>query len=478
MHTFLKKKVFVMTSLLLLFTLLVACTGSQTTADPEVVEVTRIVESEPETVEVTRIVEGEVVVEEIEVTREVEVMAESEIVTIEYWQYFFDARVDAMNRLIQQFEAANPDVRVVHNSDIPYADFRDKIAASAPAGVGPDVATMFYGWVPAWVDAGYLIPLSAEDFPPDEIATTFSPMVPNSQFEGEYWAIPTAVRTLALFWNKDLFVEAGLDPESPPTTLEELEEMAQALTKYDDAGNIEIEGFPVALPGQAHHWFREVLVRQFGGVPYSDDNKTVMYNSSEGCEAFEYMLQFETVFNTGSNDLFEDATQAFLQGKSALHIDGSFRIGSIASNAPDLNYGVTELPVGNGVQSTFGSYWTHGITRKAAEDPARLEAATRFLKFITTAESGSIWVNKVGELPAQLEAASNEDLLADPILGAFAAGLPYAHATFFVDESVQRQVLIDAYDSVRLADADPCDALNEAAETEQALLDEFWADHN
>ncbi len=478
MHTFLKKKVFVMTSLLLLFTLLVACTGSQTTADPEVVEVTRIVESEPETVEVTRIVEGEVVVEEVEVTREVEVMAESEIVTIEYWQYFFDARVDAMNRLIQQFEAANPDVRVVHNSDIPYADFRDKIAASAPAGVGPDVATMFYGWVPAWVDAGYLIPLPAEDFPPDEIVATFSPMVPNSQFEGEYWAIPTAVRTLALFWNKDLFVEAGLDPESPPTTLEELEEMAQALTKYDDAGNIEIEGFPVALPGQAHHWFREVLVRQFGGVPYSDDNKTVMYNSPEGCEAFEYMLQFETVFNTGSNDLFEDATQAFLQGKSALHIDGSFRIGSIAANAPDLNYGVTELPVGNGVQSTFGSYWTHGITRKAAEDPARLEAATRFLKFITTAESGSIWVNKVGELPAQLEAASNEELLADPILGAFAAGLPYAHATFFVDESVQRQVLIDAYDSVRLADADPCDALNEAAETEQALLDEFWADHN
>ncbi len=477
MHT-LRKKVFVIISLLLLFTLLVACGGSAPAAEPEVVEVTRIVESEPETVEVTRIVEGETVVEEVEVTREVEVVAESDIVTIEYWQYFFDPRVDAMNRLIQQFETANPDVRVIHNSDIPYADFRDKIAASAPANVGPDVATMFYGWVPAWVDAGYLIPLPAEDFPPDEIAAQFSPMVPNTQFEGQYWAIPTAVRTLALFWNKDLFTAAGLDPESPPTTLEELEEMAQALTQYDAAGNIEIEGFPVALPGQSHHWFREVLVRQFGGVPYSDDNRTVMYNSAEGCEAFEYMLQFETVFNTGSNDLFEDATQAFLQGKSALHIDGSFRVGTIAKNAPDLNYGVVELPVGNGVQSTFGSYWTHGLTRKAAEDPARLEASTRFLKFITTPEAGSLWVGKVGELPAQLAAASSEELLADPILGAFAAGLPYAHATFFVDESVQRQVLIDAYDSVRLLGTDACEALNEAAATEQTLLDEFWADHS
>ncbi|HIP72319.1 MAG TPA: extracellular solute-binding protein [Anaerolineae bacterium] len=479
MHMF-SKRMFVVVSLFLLGALLVACGGTQEAAAPDVVEVTRVVEVEPKIVEVTRIVEGESVVEQVEVTREVEVVvpAESEITTIEYWQYFFDPRVDAMNRLIQQFEAENPDVRVIHNSDVPYADYRDKIAASAPAGVGPDVATLFYGWVPAWVDAGYLIPLPQDEFPPEMIAEQFSPMVQNSQFEGEYWALPTAVRTLALFWNKDLFAEAGLDPETPPTNLDELAEMAQALTQYDDAGNILIEGFPVGVPGQAHHWFREVLVRQFGGQPYSDDNRTVMYNSPEGCEAFKYMLAFETEYNTGSNDLFEDATQAFLQGKSAMHIDGSFRVGTIAKNAPDLNYGVVELPVGNGVQSTFGSYWTHGITRKAAEDPAVLDASIRFLKFITSPEAGTTWVNKVGELPAQLEAASNEDLLNDPILGAFSAGLPYAHATFFVDESAQRQFIVDAYDSVRLAGADPCEALDEAAALEQELLDEFWANHN
>ena len=479
MHTTIRKTL-LFASLVLLLSLLVACAAPAAEPETVQVEVTRVVQAEPEMVEVTRIVEGESIVEEVEVTRQVEVVvpAEADTVTIEYWQYFFDARVDAMNRLIQQFEAANPDVRVIHNSDIPYADFRDKIAASAPAGVGPDVATLFYGWVPAWVDAGYLIPLPAEDFPADEIAAQFSPMVPQSQFEGEYWALPTAVRTLALFWNKDLFEAAGLDPESPPTNLDELVEMAPLLTTYDDAGNIVIEGFPVAPPGQAHHWFREVLVRQFGGEPYSEDNRTVTYNSAEGCEAFKYMLQFETELNTGSNDLYEDATQAFLQGKSALHIDGSFRIGSIEANAPDLNFGVTELPVHNDVQSTFGSYWTHGITRKAAEDPAKLEAATRFLKFITSPEAGTLWVGKVGELPAQLEAANDETLLADPILGAFSAGLPYAHATFFVDESVQRQVIMDAYDSVRLTGADACEALNEAAATEQELLDEFWADHS
>jgi len=436
-----------------------------------------------QTVVVTQVVtEKEVVTQEVEVVVteqvEVEVPAEDEVITIEYWQYFFEPRVDAMNRLIQQFEAANPDVRVIHNSDIPYAEYRDKIAASAPAGVGPDVVTLFYGWIPAWVDAGYLVPLPQDEFPPEWIESTFSPMVAESKFLDEYWAIPTAVRTLALFWNKDLFAAAGLDPETPPKTTDEFLAMAQQLTEYDASGNILIEGYAPELSGQAHHWFREVLLRQYGGVPFSPDNKTVLWNSAEGCEAFTWLADFETVYNTGSNDLYDGATEAFLQGKEALHIDGSFRVGTIATNAPDLNYGVAELPVGpNGEKSTFGSYWTHGITNKAAADPRRMDAAIRFLKFITTPEAGTLWVNKVGELPAQLAAASAEELLADPILGPFAAGLAYAHATFFVDESQQRQHLIDAYDAIRLQGTDPCQALNDAAALEQTLLDEFWAEH-
>jgi multiple sugar transport system substrate-binding protein len=406
--------------------------------------------------------------------------AQSEVIEIEYWQYNFESRITAMNELIAQFEAANPDVKIIHNSDIPYDNFRDQLAASAPAGVGPDVVSLFYGWIPAFVDAGYLVPLPQEAFPHDWIESYFTPMVAESQFEGEYWAIPTAVRSLALFWNKDLFEAAGLDPETPPATLEELAEMAQALTVYDGSGtdilNIVSQGFAPEMTGQWHHWFREVLLRQYGGVPYSEDNRTVLWNSPEACEAFAYLTQYETAFKTGSNDLLDGATNSFINGTSAIHIDGSFRLGTIASRNPELNFGVAELPLGpNGESHNFGSYWTHGITRRAAEDEARMDAATRFLQFITTAEAGLQWVEITGELPAQLEAASNEELLADPNYGAFAASLGYAHATFFVDETAQRQHLIDAYDNVRLGGMDPCDALNDAAALEQELLDNFWA---
>ena len=458
-----KKVLFLFISLLLLSSVLLTACKPETIVVTEVVKETQIVE----------VVETQVVTEK----EIVEVPAESDVITLEYWQYFFEPRVDAMNRLIQQFEAENPNIRIVHNSDIPYGEFIDKVAASAAADTGPDIVTLFYGWIPSWVDAGYLVPLPEDEFSAEYIESTYLPLVSQSKFQGQYWAVPTAVRSLALFWNKDLFAAAGLDPEVPPQTLDEMVEFAQALTVGSDP-NFESMGFPVEITGQAHHWFREVLIRQYGGQPYSDDGKTVTWNSEAGCEAFKYLLSFETEYGTGSNDYFDGSTQAFINGKAALHIDGSFRLGTIETNAPDLNFGVAELPVAdNGVQSNFASYWTHGITAKGAEDPARMEAAAKFLKFITSPEAGLYWATKVGELPAQNESASNEELLSDPYLGPFVAGLGYANATFFIDEKAQRETIVNAYDEFRLMGGDVCEILNMYAEQEQAVLDEFWATH-
>jgi multiple sugar transport system substrate-binding protein len=439
-------------------------------ATPEVIE--KVVTKEVEKVvtqEVEKVVKETVVVE---------VPAESEEITIEYWQYFFDARVDAMNRLIQQFEAENPDIRVIH-TNFPYADYQDKIAASVPAGVGPDVVQLYYAWLPLWVDSGYLLPLPEDEFPPSMLESEFSPMVQVSKFQGKYWGLPTAVRTLALFWNKDLFTAAGLDPEVPPKTLDEFVDFAKKLTVLDANGDYEIMGYAVEMAGQVHVWFRAALLRQFGQQPLSDDNTKILWNASEaGYEAWEWLCKFETEHKTGTNDLFDGATQAFLQGKLALHVDGSFRLGTIAANAPDLNFGVAPLPVGpTGTKATYGSFWTHGLTQKAASDPKRMEAAVKFLKFITTNEAMKLWVDKVGELPARLEAASDPDLLANPQLGAFAEQLPHAYTPFNPAEHDSRQALIDAFDAVRLIGEDPRAALDQAVETAQPKVDEFWAAH-
>lgn len=395
-------------------------------------------------------------------------------IEIEYWQYNFGARIDAMNQLIDQFQEANPGITVIHNSDIPYDDFRDKIAASVPAGVGPDVVSLFYGWQIDWINADYIVPLPEEAFPAATIAEEFSPMVQASFFDGKLYTLPTAVRTLALFYNKDLMAAKGLDPENPPQTLDALKEQAVQCAEMN-GDEFVTYGIVVSPAGQAHHWFREVLLRQFNQAPLDDDNRTVQWNASDGgYAAWETLLSFEKDLKVSRRDT-ENDYDAFAAGKACFHIDGSFRVGTFTNNAPDLNYGVAELPEHNGVKSTFGSYWTHGISQKAAADPARMEAAIKFLQFITSPEAGALWVKVTGELPAQLAAANNEELLADAKLGAFAAGLPYAHATFFINEADDRQAIIDAYDAVILNGADPRAELDFAVETVQAMYDEFWA---
>ena len=121
-----------------------------------------------------------------------------------------------------------------------------------------------------------------------------------------------------------------------------------------------------------------------------------------------------------------------------------------------------------------------GVSVESADYTPRIyllrqtDAAVKFLQFVTSDEAGSIWVDMVGELPARLKAGSDPELLADPKLGAFAAGLAYAQATFFVNESDQRQALIDAYDMVVLGGEDQNAALEIAAETVQGILDDHY----
>ncbi|MBO1912236.1 extracellular solute-binding protein, partial [Microvirga sp. 3-52] len=81
-----------------------------------------------------------------------------EEIVLDYWQYAFDAKVKLMDELIEEFEADNPGIKV-KQTNFPYDQYNEKVAAQVPAGKGPDVINLFYGWVPKYVDSGYLQPL-------------------------------------------------------------------------------------------------------------------------------------------------------------------------------------------------------------------------------------------------------------------------------------------------------------------------------
>ena len=389
-------------------------------------------------------------------------------VEIEYWQYTYKTRVEAIDKLISSFEAENPSIRVKH-TNFPYADYRKKVAIAVSAGDGPDIVQLYYGWLNDYRESGLIQPLPKNEFPHSKIEDEFFGMVKSMKVNGDYWGLPTAVRSLALFYNKDLFTEAGIS--GPPETLADFVDAAKKITKKDSSGNYLQIGFAVDTDGQDHHWWREVLTRLYGGQPYSNDGKKIAYNSDAGIKALKFITDLEKTHKVGSNGFMNRGQDAFKAGKAGMEIDGSFRI-STFNKAKDLNFGIAELPGHYGKRYNFSSYWVNGISSKAKGE--KFEAAIKFLKHVTTEDAMQLWLDTVGELPAKPRIALVEKNKKHPHYGAFIKGLSYATATSFVSEKPQRQSLIDAYDMVVLNGVAPADAIAKVAKKEQELLDEFF----
>ena len=391
-------------------------------------------------------------------------------VEIEYWQYFFDARVAAMEQLIENFEAANPDI-TVKMTHFPYADYRTKVAAAIPAGEGPDVVQLFYGWLNDYVDAKLIQPLPADAFPPAQVEAEFFPMVAAMRDGDNYWALPTAVRSLALFYNTRLFDEAGVD--GPPETLDELIEVAKKLTKKDGAGNLTQVGITAGMNAQDHHWFREVLVRQMGGEPYMDDYKTVNYATDAGQKALDFYIGLVKDHGVTAFGFMDEPQAAFKAGRAGMHIDGSFRIGSL-NKTRGLKWGVTELPANaSGDRFNYSSYWVNAITTKAEGE--KYDAAVKFMAYVTSDEAMQIWLDVVGELPAKPSVGLTDANANNEVFGPFIRGLAYANTTKFANESGQRQILMDMVQRVDIEGQASAESIAAAAAAEQKLLDEYYA---
>ena len=389
-------------------------------------------------------------------------------VEIEYWQYTYKARVEAIDKLIANFEKANPDITVKHTS-FPYADYRKKVSIAISSGDGPDLVQLYYGWLNDYRDGGLIQPLPKDTFPHDEIESNFCKMVSSMKVDGDYWGLPTAVRSLALFYNNDLFSEAGLS--GPPETLDQMVEYAKKLTKTDSAGNYIQVGFAVDTDGQDHHFWREVLIRHFGGQPYSNDGQKVTYNTDAGAEALKYLTDFEKTHKTGSNGFMNRGQDAFAAGKAGMVLDGSFRISKF-NKTDGLNFSISELPGHNGTRYNFSSFWANALSTKAKGE--KKEAAAKFLKYLTSEEAMQVWLDTVGELPAKPSVALVDANKGHPQYGPFIRGLDYATATTFISEKPQRQSVIDSYDMVVLQGMSPEDALAKVAKKEQELLDDFF----
>lgn len=161
--------------------------------------------------------------------------------------------------------------------------------------------------------------------------------------------LPWGTDAYALFWNKDLFEAAGLDPEKPPATMEELVEMADQLTITNPDGSIKQFGF---IPD--FDWSHtDLYVRNFGGFWYSDDGSALTANSQAMIDALTWQQQFYTKYGVDNIQAFRSGfgeygspDAPFYAGKVAMMVEGEWQVGPnfIPKLKPELNYGVTAFP--------------------------------------------------------------------------------------------------------------------------------------
>jgi multiple sugar transport system substrate-binding protein len=161
--------------------------------------------------------------------------------------------------------------------------------------------------------------------------------------------LPWGTDAYALFWNKDLFEAAGLDPEKPPATMEELVEFADKLTIVGPDGKLQQVGF---IPD--HDWsHNDLYVRMLGGFWYSQDGMELKVNSQPMIDALTWQQQFYSKYGADNLQAFKSGfgeygspDAPFYAGKIAMMVEGEWQTGPnfIPALKPELNYGVVAFP--------------------------------------------------------------------------------------------------------------------------------------
>lgn len=201
--------------------------------------------------------------------------------------------------------------------------------------------------------------------------------------------LPWGTDAYALFWNKDLFEAAGLDPEKPPSTMEELVEYAEKLTIVGADGSIEQVGF---IPD--HSWSHtDLYARNFGGFWYNDDGSALTVNSQAMIDALTWQQQFYTKYGVENIQAFSSGfgeygspDAPFYAGKVAMMVEGEWQVGPnfIPKLKPELNYGVAAFPPPADHPERAGTIVNQGTAVVIPSGAVDKEASAKLLAWMMT----------------------------------------------------------------------------------------------
>ncbi len=297
----------------------------------------------------------------------------------------------------------------------------------------------------------------------------------DSYVDGKIYSIPFQRSTEILFYNKDAFKEVGLDPDSPPTTWEEVADYAQKLTNDDQYG------VGIALNSGSAQWtFTGFCLQNSkdGKNLMSDDGKSVYFDTPENVEALQFWLDLQNKYKCMAPGIVQwtDLPTQFLSGQVAMIYHTTGNMANISSNA-DFDFGCAFLP-GNARQAAPTGGGNFYISEGISEE--KQKAAWDFIKFMTDTERAAKWSVDTGYV-ATRKSCYDTDTIKE-----YYKEIPQAKVAYdqlsqstigceltTYDAAEVWRVLNDSIQSAVIGDATPEEALKTAQDEATEILEQY-----
>ncbi|MCM3655174.1 ABC transporter substrate-binding protein [Metabacillus litoralis] len=318
---------------------------------------------------------------------------------------------DKINEVKKAFEAKHPDIELIID-DLPFAQEHDKILSLDLAGNPPDIITASGAWLTEFADAGIIEPIDDRlaTLPEDMKKEIEGPMM--LPYKGNIYGMPITNGNIALFYNKKLLDEAGVEV---PTTWDEFMEASIKLTdpsknRYALTGNLAAEP-PTVITYEVMPF-----ILQAGGK-ILENNKAV-FNSPEGVKALNYLKDLmvtNKVSTPGELSAGEKEKRAnFSSGNVAFMFEGPWGVNIQKNLNPDLEFGVAPLPKGEQTGTI-----AQGSVLALSSKGKNKDAAWKFIEFMGSAEGQLLWDKATNFFPYNTETMNDPYFREDPYLKVF-----------------------------------------------------------
>lgn len=319
------------------------------------------------------------------------------------WDYFeTDAQKEMMQTLIDGFNSSQDEYEASHVY-VPFSDYEKQLTLGIASGELPDLVILDGCSMASFIQLGLFGDISEAEINWDEY---IQGPLESTMMDGKHYGIPFATNCTALYYNKDMFDEAGISYPDENTTWDEFHEMAKALTKDG------VYGFGNAATNTDEGTFQCLQWIYTAGGSYTD--------IEAGVDAYKLMQE---MIEDGSwtkecvNWTQSDVNNNFMAGNLAMQQNGPWQIPGIEANAPDLNYGVTVLPKKDadaGQATSILGGENMGVVNK--DDTSGAEA---FLKYYDQTDVMVAAMKQYGSYPPKTEAAKDTYWTDDPIQKSF-----------------------------------------------------------